>query len=59
MSGRDWFLIADEVEATSAVQAVIRAADGEGHYRACGDGDDDPSVFWVPAWGPPEPLEAE
>jgi hypothetical protein len=59
MSGQDWFLVADAVEATSAVQAVIRAADGEGRYRARGSGEDGASVFWVPAWGPPEPLATE
>ncbi len=59
MDGQGWRLVADAVEATSAVQAVIRAADGEGRYRAHGDGNDDPSVFWVPAWGPPEPIETE
>ena len=59
MDGQGWRLVADAVEATSAVQAVIRAADGEGRYRARGDGKDGASVFWVPAWGPPEPLETE
>jgi hypothetical protein len=59
MDGQDWFLVGEAVEATSAMQAVIRAADGEGRYRARGKGKDEAGVFWVPAWGPPEPLETE
>ncbi len=54
----DWALIAEAVEAGSAIQAVAHAARREGRYRVRSPAEPHqaPHHFWVPAWGPPEPL---
>lgn len=53
-----WRVIDMAVEAMGHHQAVVRACSGSGIYRAQAiDGSDEmPKHFWVPAWGPPEPL---
>lgn len=53
-----WTLIAEAVEARSALQAVARAAPLEGRYRVRSPDEAHrcPQLFLVPPWGPPEPL---
>jgi hypothetical protein len=53
-----WTLLDAEVEAGSPIQAVSRAAQGEGRYRAraADEAQAPPEVFRLPSWGPPEPA---
>jgi hypothetical protein len=55
-----WRVIDMAVEALDHHQAVVRACTDSGIYRARAiDGADEMHKhFWVPSWGPPEPLGA-
>lgn len=56
----EWRVLASGLRAHSPFQAVIKAADAEGSYRARRSGAslDQSEHFWVPAWGQPIALEA-
>jgi hypothetical protein len=51
-----WQVVADSIEAVVPRQAVARACDGEGVYRAHQWESDEEAVFFVPPWGQPEWL---
>lgn len=55
----NWHVLADAVEATVPVQAVVRIATDEGRYRVrpSAEAETPPQLFWVPAWGVPEPVK--
>lgn len=55
-----WHSVAVAIEASGARQAVARAASEAGLYRARPHGLADlHELFWVPQWGPPEPVTEE
>lgn len=52
-----WLPVEAAIEARSALQAVARAASGEGRFRVrpAEALQAEPEIFEVPPWGPPEP----
>jgi hypothetical protein len=51
-----WQVVANSIDAVVPRQAVARACDGEGVYRAHQWDSGEEAVFFVPAWGQPEWL---